>query len=225
MTDYDQQDEWGQLIVDAARLARSRFDRRSACVPVLFRLWQPACSTGHRRCDRPGRSSHTQVAGFPVPTHNWNSWHSRWCLRASSHSFHSGAAHITPKPFKVRVGVTTVCSTSAPNRKICKDLIRRKSGNCSNHCHFFPPWFQQKHEGDLILGYFDPSREQLFIFRSRPRVNLECHQPVTVIYVMFSLTPDSYLNDSPTEQLTTCNNFLISQNNLNRARWLHSRSL
>lgn len=60
-----------------------------------------------------------------------NSWHSRLCLRVKSNSFHSEAAHITPNPLKARVGVTTVWYTSAPNRKICKDLIRRKSGHCS----------------------------------------------------------------------------------------------
>lgn len=49
-------------------------------------------------------------------------------------------------------------------------------------------------------GYFYSLLEQLFIFRRLPRVNLQCHQPVTLIYVMFSLTPDFHLNDNPTEQ-------------------------
>lgn len=186
-----------------------------------------ACMLHGAPAMRPGRSSHTQVAGFPVPTHNWipgilaHVW-DRAATVSTQERRTSPRSH-----WKSEWGVTTVWSTSAPNRKICKDLIRRKSGNCSNHCHFFFSLSLVLAETleDFILGYFYSSHEQLFIFRRRPRVNLQCHQPVTVIYVMFSLTPDFYLNDSPTEQSTTCNNFLISQNNLNRVRWLHSQSL
>lgn len=74
---------------------------------------------------------------FPNACTQLNSWHSRQCLRVKSNSFHQEAAHITPNPLKRRVGVTTVWYTSGPNRKICKDLIRRKSGNCSNQHGFF----------------------------------------------------------------------------------------
>lgn len=59
---------------------------------------------------------------------------------------------------------------------------------------------------------------ELFIFGARPLVNLQCNQLVTVIYVMFSVTPDFYLNDNPARQWITCNNSLISQNNYNRVR-------
>lgn len=74
---------------------------------------------------------------FPNACTQLNSWHSGQCLRLKSNSFHLDAAHITPNPLKRRVGVTSVWYTSAPNRKICRDLIRRKSGNCSNQHAFF----------------------------------------------------------------------------------------
>lgn len=37
---------------------------------------------------------------------------------------------------------------------------------------------------------------EVFVFGTRPLVNLQCNQLVTVIYVMFSVTPDFYLNDN-----------------------------
>lgn len=105
-----------------------------------------------------------------------NSWNSRRCLRPSSNSFHSWAVHITPKPLKVRVGVTTVWSTSAPNRKICKDLIRRKSGNCSNDCHFFCLILTGTLK-DFILGYFYSLRGAAVYFPSsgESAVSSTCH--------------------------------------------------
>lgn len=72
MTDYDQQDEWGQLIVEATHLAPSTLSSsphagaRTCCVPGMT-----ACMLHGAPAMRPGRSSHTQVLRFPVPTHNW----------------------------------------------------------------------------------------------------------------------------------------------------------
>lgn len=196
-----------------------------ARIPVLFRP-VTACMLHGAPAMRPGRSSHTQVAGFPVPTHNWipdipaDVW-DRAAAVSTQERRTSPRSHS-----KSEWGSQLFAPHLLQTGKYAKIWFAENPGIVLNHCHFFSlPGFSRNIRGDLSLDYFDPSHEQLFIFRSRPRVNLECHQPVTEIYVMFSLTPDFYLNDSPTEQLTTCNNFLISQNNLNRARWLHSRSL
>lgn len=104
-------------------------------VPVMTALHAPR---GTGDATRPVKSD----AGCRLPSYRrtqLNSWHSRWRLRASSNSFPLQERRTsTPRSHsKSESGVTTVCSTSAPNRKICKDLIRRKSGNCSNHWHFF----------------------------------------------------------------------------------------
>lgn len=138
MTDYNQQDEWGQLIVVAARLARSAFSSSPLAGARTCSVPGPtACMLHGAPAMRPGRSSHAQVAGFPVPTHNWipdipaDVWD-----RAATVSTQERRA--SPRShWKPEWRVTTVWSTSAPNRKICQDLIRRKSGNCSNHCLFF----------------------------------------------------------------------------------------
>lgn len=123
-----------------------------------------------------------------------NSWHSRSCLRVKSNSFHSEAAHITPNLLKARVGVTTVWYTSAPNRKICKDLIRRKSGHCSKSVWVFFFFFSSLCcRNEKILEVFILSASFSWqrsvwscLFWERVLwVNLQCNQLVTVIYVMF----------------------------------------
>lgn len=219
MTDYDQQDEWGQLIVEATRLARLAFScppHAGACTCSLPGM--TACMLHGAPAMRPGRSSHTQVAGFPVPTHNWipdilaDVW-DRAATVSTQERRTSPRSH-----WKAEWGSQLFGPHLLQTGKYAKIWFAENPGIVLITAVFFFSLVLAETLEDFILGDFYSSHEQLFIFRRRPRVNLQCHQPVTVIYVMFSLTPDFYLNDSPTEQLTTCNNFLISQNNLNRVR-------
>lgn len=129
-----------------------------------------ACMLRGAPAMQPGRSSHTQVAGFPMPAHNWipgiltHVWDWRATVSTSERRT-SPQSH-----WKGEWGVTTVWYTSAPNRKICKDLIRRKSGNCSYQHEFFflsPSWTRTEILAFTLSAYLFLSQIQSCLFSKR----------------------------------------------------------
>lgn len=157
--------------------ARTHSQSQECAYLSRFRLWRPACSTRHRRCDPAGQVTR-RLQASQMPAHNWI-LRILWCLRVKSNSFQSEAVHITPNHWKSELGVTTVWYTSAPNRKICKDLICRKSGHCSNQRECFSlslslPSLQENTLHFVLLAsnrrYFFESAlsAKLFILGTRP---------------------------------------------------------
>lgn len=222
MTDYDQQDKWGQLIVEATHLtsthARTHSQSRERVYLGSFRLWRPACSTGHRRCDPAGQVTR-RLQASQMPAHNWILG-ILWCLRVKSNSFHSEAAHITSNPLKVRVGghhcLVYICSKQENMQRFDSQKIRPLFKSAwvffffslslalfslsLSHCKktlevsFCSPF----------TGAISMTRRSVWscLFWERVLwVNLQCNQRVTVIYVMFSVTPDFYLNGQPRETI------------------------
>lgn len=106
MTDYNQQDEWGQIILtehiwpSSSRRTWTRFG--NSCVRASFPgSWGDRRVRQLRTLGQPGRPSHTQVAGFPMLSHNWihgilgNVWDlsatvSIWTQRTSPHTHWKG---------------------------------------------------------------------------------------------------------------------------------------
>lgn len=130
MTDYDQQDEWGQLIVEATRLARS------ACFFLI-----PARRSVYLFCsgyDSLHAPRGTGDATRPVKSHagcrlpsadtQLNSWHSRWCLRPRQQQFplRSGAHH--PEAIQSQSGghncLVHICSKQENMQRFDSQKIR-----------------------------------------------------------------------------------------------------
>lgn len=147
---------------------------------------------------RPGRSSHTQVAGFPNACTQLNSWHSRSCLRLRSNSFHLEAAHITPNPLKKESGghhcLVYICSKQENMHRFDSQKIRQ----LFQSARVFSPSFSlcwSRNTTSFILCYFhDVTQYRAVYFREAS----SGESPM--IYVMFSVPADLYLNDNPEEQ-------------------------
>lgn len=157
MTDYNQQDEWGQIILKEHIWPSRLFMHpltpppRAPGVPGLAPgtwsfIWMSPSSgswglrqlrtTGHRRGDPTGQVTRRLPVSQCSHTIEFLAFLGMFEIEAQPFPFGRGEHH--PKPIEKESRVTTVWYTPARNRKICKDLIRRKSGNCSNQREFFP---------------------------------------------------------------------------------------
>lgn len=173
-----------------------------------LRVWQLACSTGHRRCDptgqvtrrlRASRCSHT--IEFLALSLMFETEEQQFPLRSRAHhpepiENQSGGSPLfgihllqtgkyakiwfAENPAIVLISVSFVFFLS-----FCLSCSRNTRG------------FIQSHICSISMALLSKG---LFIFRTRPLVNLQCNQLVTVIYVMFSVTPDFYLNDNSATQ-------------------------
>ena len=163
-----------------------------------------ACMLDGAPAMRPGRSSHTQVAGFPMPADNWipdilaNVWDWRATVstskRRTSPQTHWKAEWGSPL-FGIHLLQTGKYAKIwfAENPAIVQISMSFFSlvGAEILEVSFCPP---------QICAISTHYSVDLFIFGRRPLVNLQCNQHVTMIYVMFSVTTDFYLNDSPAKQ-------------------------
>lgn len=144
---------------------------------------------------RPGRSSH-----FPMRAHNWTP-------EILAHAWDWGATvstskrRISPRThWKSEWGSPLFGIHLLQTGKYAKIWFAENPGIVLISVRFFSGLFQQNCSFILTNPSWLFLHEQLFIFRTHSRVNLQCNHLVKVIYVMFSLTPDFYLNDSPSKQ-------------------------
>lgn len=168
-----------------------------------FRLWQPACSTGLRRCDPAGHVTRRLQVSQCLHTIEFLTFSLMFEIEEQQFPHRSGAHH--PDPIEKQSGghhcLVYICSKQENMQRFDSHKIRQLFKSARLFFPFLSRWSRNTRSFILSAAIsMTWLNIELFIFTARPLVNLQHNQLVAVIYVMFSQAADFYLNDNPVEQ-------------------------